>query len=303
MDKQILGIHHVTAIAGDPQQNLNFYVGVLGLSLVKLTVNYDSLSTYHFYYGDREGRPGSLITFFPWPGMQRGIRGAGQVTVTSLRVPPGSMGYWIDRFDRYDVEHGAPAGRDGGESMTFVDRDGLMLELAEGSPAAEFDPADTIPDSHAIYGLAGVSVMVNTDATATLLSDAFGLSPLASDPGSLQSGGGTVKLIRGGETGRVGVGTVHHIAWRCGSESAVGEWRTEIARSGYKVTAIKDRTYFRSIYFRERGGALFEIATDAPGFTVDEPPEGLGRRLMLPARLESRRAEIVRLLPRIEMPR
>jgi glyoxalase family protein len=301
MAKQIAGIHHVTAIASDPQMNLNFYVGVLGLRLVKRTVNFDDPPNYHLYYGDRTGRPGSLLTFFPWPGAKRGARGIGQVTVTSLAVPKGSLGFWTERFDAYDVEYGH--GSERGDTLVFFDRDGLMIELVEGDVASRFEPHGTIPPEYAIRGVRGFTMTVDTEATSIFLEDTLRLKPGGDSRFHVRKRG--IVLVQQSEStgsGSVMAGTVHHVAWRCKSYRALKEWRTEIEHAGYNVTKIMDRKYFRSIYFREPGGVLFEIATDGPGFTVDEPEEELGAGLMLPNSLEARRAALSRLLPTVEVP-
>ena len=302
------GIHHVTAIAGDPQANVDFYVGLLGLRLVKRTVNFEDPGTYHLYFGDHTGRPGTILTFFPWPGAPRGRHGVGQATSTAFAVPAGSIAFWTDRLAAAGVSFGEPVTRFDEGVLRLEDPDGLRLELvgrAVGMPDEPWDHGD-VPAEHAIRGLAGVTI-AERDAAATeaLLVSALGfrrvgragmltrLEAAGREPGAV------VDLIeeRDGTPGRIAVGTVHHVAFRARSDAEQQAWRTELLGAGLAVSPVRDRNYFRSIYFREPGGVLFEIATDLPGFAIDEPPAELGGALMLPPWLEPRRTELEAVLP------
>ena len=313
MIMEVHGIHHVTAIAGDPQANVEFYAGVLGLRLVKVTVNYDDPHTYHLYYGDDMGHPGTILTFFPWPGAPRGRTGTGQVTVTAFAIPDGSLGFWMNRLKAHKLEYVGPSHRFDEEVITLQDPDGLHLELvtSKGGPDTPPRPDGTIPGKYAIQRFQGVTVAVEGyERTAGLLTATMGLREVGAAGNRLryavgeESGQSFVDLLclPSGPRGQVAVGTVHHIAWRTPDDETQRAWRTKIAQLGYNVTPIIDRTYFHSIYFREPGGVLFEIATDPPGFTVDEPPSQLGRRLVLPSWLESTRAELAETLPAIRGP-
>ncbi|MEW6113210.1 MAG: ring-cleaving dioxygenase [Thermodesulfobacteriota bacterium] len=314
MGEHILGIHHVTAIAGDPQRNLDFYGGILGLRLVKLTVNFDDPGTYHFYFGDETGHPGTIITFFPWPRAPRGRKGAGQATAVAFAIPDGSLSFWMERLRRHGVAFSGPAHRFGRELLVLADPDGLVLELVPSQSGTEFNPPTHGPVSaeHAIQGLHSVTLMESQwDATSSLLEGTLGFRFEAADENwfrySLGSGGsGTiVDVLRapGEAPGTVAVGTVHHVAWRVSDGATQRTWRAKIVDHGVAATNVLDRKYFTSIYFREPGGVLFEIATDPPGFTVDESLEDLGTNLMLPPWLELRRRSLESSLPRVTAPR
>jgi glyoxalase family protein len=313
MTTRVHGIHHITAIAGDPQSNLDFYTGVLGLRLVKVTVNYDDPYTYHLYYGDESGRPGTILTFFPWPGAPRGRPGTGQVTVTAFAVPDGSLGFWVDRLKAHKVEAAGPSRRFAEEVLALRDPDGLHLELVTGAggEGSNPHPDGPIPGQYAIQRFRGVTVAVEGyERTAALLAATLGMREVGAAGNRFRytvgedSAQAVVDLLclPSGARGRVAVGTVHHIAWRTPDADAQRAWRAEIARFGYNVTPIIDRTYFQSIYFREPGGVLFEIATDLPGFAVDESPDHLGGRLILPPGLESTRADLAKALPALRGP-
>ncbi len=313
MNMQVHGIHHVTAIAGDPQANVDFYTGVLGLRLVKVTVNYDDPHTYHLYYGDEAGHPGTILTFFPWPGAPRGRMGTGQVTVTAFAIPAGSLGFWVDRLKTHGVEVAGPSQRFAEEAIGLQDPDGLHLELVSGARAPDTDPRPdgTIPGKYAIQHFQGVTAAVEGyERTAGLLTGTLGFQEVGARGNRFRftvgegAAQGIVDLLclPSGPRGRVAVGAVHHIAWRTPDDETQRAWRAKIARLGYNVTPILDRSYFHSIYFREPGGVLFEIATDLPGFAVDEPPDQLGRRLTLPSWLESTRPELVQALPPLRGP-
>jgi glyoxalase family protein len=308
MNAEISGIHHVTALARDPAANVEFYTRVLGLRMVKKTVNFDDPGTYHLYYGDELGRPGTIMTFFPWPGAAQGRRGAGQATVTAFRVPEGSLGYWAERLDSFAVEHGDSSTRFGREVLSLRDHDGLQLELVAGETRTGFVPwsGSPVPEAHAIRGFHGVTLTeTDADATGRFLFETMGFE-LVSEAGPrllFQAGpgaeGATLEVVRspGERRGIISAGTVHHVAWRVPADEAQREWQQRLAARNTDVTQVIDRNYFRSIYFQEPGGVLFEIATDPPGFTVDESPETLGHDLRLPPWYEPHRARIEEALP------
>lgn len=308
------GIHHVTAIASDPQRNLDFYAGILGMRLVKRTVNFDDPTTYHFYFGDSEGTPGSILTFFPWPGSRRGRQGAGQVAVTSFSIRPASVGFWIERFIRHHVDFEHPKSRfDDERVISFRDPDGFLGELV-AHPRAEAGKgweSTSVPVEHSVRGIYSVTLWLEScDLTGKLLVDSLGFEPVreqasifryAAKNGEL---GHIVDLrcVPGLWAGSLGAGTVHHVAFRAPDDASQLSVRNELVNKGFNVTAQMDRDYFHSIYFREPGGVLFEVATDPPGFTIDEPLDKLGKSLKLPAWLENRRFEIEALLPNIRPP-
>lgn len=313
MSRQLLGIHHVTAIASDPQANLDFYTGTLGLRLVKLTVNFDDPGSYHIYYGDSLGRPGSLITFFAWPGARRGRHGTPQVTSTAFSIPGGSMGYWSERLAGAGLAPDRSTTYPGEESLSFADPDGLTLELVE--PPAE-DPrppwsGGPIPHDRAIRGIHRVTISEEGyEATAGLLTNTLGFRAAApygnrfrhecgeGGPGAIVD----VLCMPDRRQGAMGVGAVHHVAWRAPYDAEQEEWRLRLAKEALNVSPVMERQYFRSIYFREPGGVLFEIATDGPGFTVDEEPSALGTALRIPPWLEPLRSRIEKLLPPVRIP-
>ncbi len=269
----IPGLHHVTAIASDPQTNLDFYTGVLGLRLVKLTVNFDDPGTYHFYYGDHAGTPGSILTFFPWPGASRGRQGASQVTEVSFAVPKGAIDHWAGKLAAQPDAEGR---------IRFHDPDGLALSIL-----AQGDGSGT-----ALERIAEVT-LTETDSVATkaLVENTMGISE-----------GVRIAHAPGARRGLQGAGTVHHVAFRAEDDAIQLAWQQRMMQEGLHVTEVLDRDYFHSIYFREPGGVLFEIATDPPGFSVDESLEELGTHLKLPHFLEPRRAEIERRLPPLRLP-
>jgi glyoxalase family protein len=314
MQNPTSGIHHITAIAGDPQRNLDFYAGTLGLRLVKRTVNFDDPGTYHFYYGDRTGRPGTLLTFFPWAGAFRGRPGAGQATVTSFAVPGGSLDYWEDRLGSRQVPGVTRRQRFGESTLRFSDPDGLALELVADAATDKGDVHrdSAIPASAAIRRFQGTTLTLRgADATAQVLTEVLGLIPAAEDgayrrfapPAGAE--GGVVDLLRdpSAPAGTLGAGGVHHVAWRAADGAHQLRLRGEVLGHNLGVTPVVDRQYFQSIYFREPGGVLFEVATDGPGFLIDEPEATLGEALKLPPRFEPDRAAIEEVLPPITLPR
>lgn len=313
MEKRIPGLHHVTAIAGEPQTNIDFYAGILGLRLVKLTVNFDDPTTYHLYYGDGQGHPGTILTFFPWPGAMQGRIGNGQVTLTSFAVPNQSLEYWRRRFQQHSIECQEGRSLVDERTLTFTDPNGLHLELVS-SPDANPDKAwaqGPVPVEFAIRGFHHVTLSEEGyEQTANLLTEAMGFQLIESRGNHFRYAaglGGTGALVDvlctpAGRAGRVAVGTVHHIAWRTPTDQEHVRWRNALSSLEYNVTPVIDRKYFHSIYFREPGGVLFEIATDPPGFAIDEPADRLGSHLVLPAWLESSRAELERVLPQVRLP-
>ncbi|HXE56756.1 MAG TPA: ring-cleaving dioxygenase [Gemmatimonadales bacterium] len=313
MAHSVLGIHHVTAIAGDPQRNLDFYAGVLGLRLVKRTVNQDDPFTYHLYYGDGLGRPGSILTFFPWNDLPRGRAGAGQATAVAFAIGAESLGFWIERLLRHGIAYRRPTRRFGENVLAFSDPDGLGLELVAAARPGPYEPWEDsgVPPEHAIRGLHGVTLLEQDPAVArALLTATLGFREVDRHDGRirLEAGAGgpstfvDVQAAPDFWSGRLGVGTVHHVAWRLPDDAAQREMRDRVVDAGRAPTDVIDRFYFRSVYFREPGGVLFELATDPPGFTVDEPPESLGTRLVLPPWLEPERATIERHLPPLRLP-
>lgn len=308
-----MGIHHITAIAGDPQHNLDFYAGTLGLRLVKLTVNFDDPGTYHLYYGDETGSPGSILTFFPWPGGRRGRQGTGQIATVALAVPPASLGFWIERLLSQGIKYEGPARRFDEQVLSLSDPDGLRLELVATPRAAGVAawPDGSLPPDYMIRGVHGATIWEDGDnGSAQFLTRTMGFEPTGEEGGmqrfqSAGSGLGTVIDLRrasGFWGGAGGVGTVHHAAFRAAGDDEQLEKRSEIEAQGLGITPVIDRQYFHSVYFREPGGVLFEIATDGPGFMIDEPAAELGTHLKLPPIYEPNRQEIERALPPLRLP-
>jgi glyoxalase family protein len=287
--KPIVGLHHVTAIASDPQANLDFYTEVLGLRFVKKTVNFDDPGTYHFYFGDDVGSPGTILTFFPWPRAGRGHAGAGEVTHTAFSIPLTSVDYWEQRL-RERGELVERSGRFDEVVLTLADPDGMKLELVGHKDAgAVLAPrfAD-VPEEHAIRGFFGVTMLEIEAEETTRTLKMMGFEKTAQQGPRLR-----FASTAGAAHGVLG----NHIAFRAADDASQLEWRAEIGKH-IGATPVLDRDYFHSIYFREPGGVLFELATDNPGFAVDEPVESLGERLCLPAWLEPRRPELEqRLIP------
>jgi glyoxalase family protein len=313
MKKQIEGIHHVTALARHPQANVDFYTGVLGLRLVKKTVNFDDPGTYHFYYGDEQGRPGTILTFFPWPMAKRGTHGAGQATATAFSVPEGSLGWWAERLAKLGVAAEEPKPRQGfdEEVITLLDPDGLKLELvARAGDGRTPWTGGPVPAEHAIRGFEGVTLTEwNPEVTAAVVRDLMGFQPAGEGKDRFRfeagvGGPGTrVDILARPDAprGHISAGTVHHVAFRLADDKAQAAWHEELSEEGFPVSPILDRQYFHSIYFRERGGVLFELATDAPGFATDEIVENLGTSLRLPPWLEPDRKRIESILPPVEV--
>ena len=305
------GLHHVTAISGNAGRNLAFYTDILGLRFVKKTVNFDDPGTYHLYYGDEAGRPGTILTFFPWEHAAQGRAGVGLTQETAFRVPAASLGYWSHRFIEKGVTHDALEKRFGEPALPFTDPDGMRLALI-GIADAENEPGwsdGTISAEHALRGFHGVTLMVDDGVrTGAILTDVLGFAESQREGPLVRFRAdetlGTVVDIREAKAflgGRMGRGSVHHIAFRAADDAAQAEMARKLLREhGITTTEQKDRKYFRSVYFREPGGVLFEIATDQPGFTVDEPLASLGQELKLPAFLEPRRSELETVLPPLQ---
>jgi glyoxalase family protein len=306
---QTNGIHHVTAISGPAARNLDFYDRVLGLRLVKKTVNFDDPGTYHLYYGDADAAPGSIVTFFPWEHAAPGRLGVGETQETVFRVPQGAIGYWAHRLVAHGVPHDQPVRRFGETVLAFRDPDGMRLALVgvAGIEAEKAWVGGDVPAEHAIRGFQSVSLLVADAApTGAILSDVFGFREIGREDTLARyraEGEGLGKIVDlrvagGFLPARQGAGSVHHIAFRAADDAAQSEMVRRLAEHhGIRTTEQRDRNYFRSVYFREPGHVLFEIATDMPGFAVDEPVESLGQALKLPAGLESQRARIEALLP------
>ncbi|QHA93145.1 ring-cleaving dioxygenase [Bacillus sp. N1-1] len=304
---KISGIHHITAMVNDAQRSIDFYSGVLGLRLVKKTINFERPEVYHLYFGNGTGDPGTVITFFPWPDQLKGRTGTGQVGVISYVIPPQSIGFWKERLTKYEVET-ETSSRFGEDYLTFIDPDGLEIELVEREegPLNHWSFGGIHPQV-AIKGFGGAILNSGKpNKTANVLEELFGLDCIGQEDSYLRFKseaeiGNTIdiKLIPS-VRGLMGAGTIHHIAWRAKDDQEHQEWKNILEENGYYPTEILDRNYFNSIYFHESGGILFEIATDPPGFTVDEPLDELGEHLMLPTWLESKRLELEETLPSVK---
>jgi len=295
----------VTSIAEDPSENVSFYTDVLGLRLVKRTVNFDDTSTYHLYYGDEQGTPGTSLTFFASGRGRDGTVGRGQATATAFVVPPGSLAYWQDRLAAHGVAHEPPRDRFDGRVLPLWDHDGQPLELVTGEGEIEPWAGGPVPEEHAVRGFHSVTLHpIEPDSTAEVLA-MLGYELVAETDGRRRYAAGSDRAglldvrVDDGEQGIQGVGTVHHVAFRTADDGTQAAWRERAADLGMRVTEQKDRRYFRSIYFREPGGVLFEIATEVPGFTRDESVEELGSELRLPPWLEGDRERITDRLPAI----
>ena len=310
----VSGLHHVTAIAGDPQRNLDFYADLLGLRLVKRTINFDDPRTYHFYFADGRGTPGTILTFFPWPNARHGQGGSAQIDSTAFTTTPESFGYWLERLTQNHVSAERAPKRFGQDVIRFADPDGLKLELiaSESEKEVEAWSESGVPRKHFLHGFHSVSAALEGyERSAQLLTEVFGYE-LAQEEANrfrfsarhITGAGRTIDLLCMPDTqpGRGGAGTVHHIAFRTPDVASQRVCREQLVELGFNVSPVMDRTYFHSIYFREPGGILFEIATDPPGFTADEPVEELGTKLCLPHWMEDARPQIEAVLPPIALP-
>ena len=306
--RAIRGIHHITAIASSAAENLQFYTEVLGLRLVKKTVNFDDPHTYHLYFGDETGTPGTIMTFFPWENMPQGAVGAGMISAVAFAIPKTAVSFWTERLTKKGVTVKTER-RFGEEVLRFSDPHGLSLELAAVEHASTPTPwtKGSVSEPFAVRGFHSATALVNDAAApARALTDLLGMRRVGKEGGRTRfamadpSAPGVMYDIvedRSAPPARPGGGTVHHIAFRAADDADQKRWRAKVAALGIDVTPVIDRNYFRSIYFREAGGVLFEIATDPPGFAVDETEAHLGTGLMLPPQYENRRAEIERHLP------
>jgi glyoxalase family protein len=311
MENKILGLHHITAIADNAQRNYNFYTHVLGLRLVKKTVNFDDPGTYHFYFGDEKGSPGTILTFFPWEGIGKGYTGSGMATNIGYAVPIDSLDFWKDRFTQYNIKQEEVTQRFGGQLLSFQDPDGLKLELIV--PATEDNrkgwETKEVQETVATKGFHNITLTVkNLTPTATILTDILGYK-LEQQEGSRYrfrtdaiDNAAIVDIIEAPNVapGRGAAGTNHHVAFRVKDDAVLMEYREKIASKGLSITPKIDRDYFFSLYFREPGGVLFELATDNPGFTKDEPLASLGTSLKLPTQYEGSRKQIEEILPALQ---
>jgi glyoxalase family protein len=310
---KLAGIHHVTAIASDPAANAAFYTDVLGMRLVKKTVNFDDPSTYHLYYGDDAGTPGTILTFFPWPKARRGTPGVGQVTAFAFQVPMGSLSFWRKHLENAGLTIANEGSRFGEKFIATQDPDEFVLEFIETADAALRAPARgaKIPHEHALRGFHGTTLSLEAqEQSGAILTKLMG-AVLETSEGNrfryiLGEGPGRARIdllcLPAGRSGTGGTGIVHHIAWRVADDTAQITARTELVSAGLNVSPVIDRNYFHSIYYREPGGVLFEIATDPPGFAVDESADTLGAKLMLPEWLEPHRAVLEAALPPLKSP-
>lgn len=311
MENKILGIHHVTAIAGDAQTNYHFYTHVLGLRLVKKTVNFDDPETYHFYYGNKQGSAGTILTFFPWGDrVRKGIRGTQQITEVALSVPRGSLSFWKDRLENEKIIFNNVGQKFGESYLTFLDPDGLKIELTESKKEDQRQAwtGGTIGQEHAILGIHHVTITTETSAeTAQILTEVFGYKMVAQEVNRFRfevdtvDQAATVDLVEvpGEQVGHVAGGSVHHVAFRVKTVADLMEYRSRIVARGLHITEKMDRNYFYSLYFREPGGVLFEIASDEPGFLIDETIEELGSELKLPEQFEGYRDRLEKVLPKL----
>lgn len=308
MSDQILGLHHITAIASNAQRNYDFYAKVLGLRFLKKTVNFDDPSTYHFYFGDEVGSAGTILTFFPWQNMTPGRRGTGQATEIGYSVPEGSFDFWLKRFEQHNVNFNKPSEKFGEPYLTFLDPDGLKLELTVAKKPDPRTPWTTpeVSADVATKGFHNVTLtLTNIKGTAEILTDVFGYKLVEQHVNRYRfatdavPGAAIIDLVEtpGEARGHVAGGSVHHIAFRVPDDATEMRFREKIAARSLNITEQIDRQYFHSLYFREPGGVLFEIATDNPGFMIDEPLEELGTHLLLPPQYERRRAQIEAQLP------
>lgn len=305
------GLHHVTAITASAQANADFYTQVLGLRMVKVTINYDDPGTYHLYYGDGLGRPGTIMTFFAWPGGRAGRPGTGQVSETAFAIPAGSAGYWRDRLTQLGVKQVAETMRFGVPVVTLVDPDGMAIGLVETVVSATYYwPHGAVPADKAIHGFYGVTLAETAaESPARVLVDRFGYRETGREnnrvryelAGATIAGIVDVVVLSQRVLPGMGAGQVHHVAFATPDDAQQAVWLETLRRDGYNVSPVMDRNYFHSIYFREPGGVLFEIATAGPGMTWNETAEELGSHLMLPPWLEEARGEIVRVLPALKL--
>lgn len=308
MENNILGLHHITAIADNARRNHDFYTRILGLRLVKKTVNFDDPGTYHFYFGDEQGSPGTILTFFPWEGIGQGRTGTGMATDIGYSVPAGSLDFWAARFKEFNIEHQELKERFGEKYLSLRDPDGLNLDLIVPGHSDYRKPWVTteVTEEVATKGFHNITLTVRKlEPTAKILTDILGYSLQQQDGNRFRfrtdsiDNANIVDVVEepNGAPGHNAAGTNHHVAFRVKDDNILMEYRELIARRGFNITPRIDRDYFFSLYFREPGGVLFELATDNPGFTRDEPLEALGSSLKLPKQYEPARAQIEKVLP------
>ncbi|NUN69535.1 MAG: ring-cleaving dioxygenase [Bacteroidetes bacterium] len=313
MTAPIIGIHHITAMASDAQRNIDFYVSVLGLRLVKRSINQDAPDVYHLYYGDETGTPGTAMTFFPFGRAARGTRGSGEISRVAFAVPPSSQLYWTQRLRSFGIAVDGPNTQFGEPVLTFPDPDGLLIELVFTERQTLRAPwkQGPVPSEHAIKAFYGVTMnLSDAGPTEEVLRDLLGAAIVSREGNRMRYSIGVgdhaamIDLIADATMphARQSAGSVHHIAWRVTDDASEEYWRSKVEEHGLAPTEVIDRFYFHSIYFREPGGILYEIATDNPGFTVDEPLESLGSKLVLPPWYEVHRSAIERSLPPIHLP-
>jgi glyoxalase family protein len=309
----VQGIHHITAIASDPQRNLDFYHTLLGQRLIKKTVNFDDPSTYHFYFGDKIGTPGTVLTFFPWRQMARGVRGNGEVGATAYTIQPGSVDYWRNRLARHGIAVTDAPTRFGNDVLSFSDPDGMVIELVVNEAHSTFVPWDTgpIPGEHELRGFHSATLWVAAaQATGQLLTEQLGYQLVGQEGNRTRYQGASadiglyIDLLEQPNLGHgsMGAGSVHHIAFRTVDDSEQAEYKSLLHKANFGVSPVMDRQYFHSIYFRAPSGVLFEIATDAPGFLYDEAVDELGTHLKLPEWLEPRRSQIEQSVMPVSVP-
>src|SRR4051812_24435259 len=309
------GLHHITAIAGPAQENLDFYAGILGMRLVKRSINQDDPGTYHLFYADAEGHPGTDLTFFPWAQMAPSRDGFGLSTEVSLSVPPGSLVFWSARLQRYGVAVGNAEVRFGEHVLPVRDPHGLRVALVESASSLDraFTPWDgsPVPPEHQIRGLESARLSeASLPVTTSFLESAMGFGHLDTENGWQRYGLAEgksgqyvdVREVPGAQRGAWGTGSIHHLAWRVDDDAHQAEVRTAVQTAGAHPTPTIDRFWFKSVYFKEPGGVLFELATDGPGLAVDEDAAHLGETLVLPPWLEPHRASIQEALPPLDVP-
>ena len=303
----VQGIHHITAFASDPQANVDFYHNILGQRLVKTTVNFDDPGTYHFYYGDKIGTPGTIMTYFPWPYARRGVRGNGEIGAYAYFIDSDSLGFWQKRLAAYGIPTSKTESRFGVDVLPFQDPDGMALELivSDDHSLIQFWEDGPVPAERALRGFHGVTLwLAEAEQTGTLLTEQMGYALVGQEGNRWRFRGAgnmgpyvDILVDPNRPHGRMGAGSVHHVAFRTTDDAEQLEYQQALAMAGFGVTEVRDRQYFHSIYFRSPGGVLFEIATDAPGFYIDEPIETLGQSLKLPPWLEPHRQKIEDVLP------
>lgn len=299
----IQGLHHITAVAREPQRNVNFYRNILGQRLIKKTVNFDVPDTYHFYYADYLGTPGSVMTHFAWPKTRRAVRGNGTTAALAYNLPAGSLGFWQEYLKGQNIKTEPIETRFGAGVLSFDDPDGLRIELIESAPIAGIQPwpEGPIPAAHELQGFHSTTLWLeDIQPTADLLTQHMGYTFAGQEANRYRfiaeqgTPGSVLDLLHrpGGNQAVFGAGSIHHIAFRVPNDETELAYQASLRQAGFGVTPVRDRSYFHSIYFNEPGGVLFEIATNTPGFDLDESQETLGEALKLPEWLEPQRPEI-----------